>query len=75
MYDIFLRSLNKTSDFKAWKSEGVRIEDSLLTYEGIEFCQTCKDQPAVSQRNHGARYLVPFSPECPHFEVGRWRCN
>lgn len=54
---------------KAWESEGVRIENNLLMYEGIETCQKCKGQPAASQRNHGARYLVPFSPECPHFEV------
>ncbi|KAJ7378998.1 hypothetical protein OS493_018792 [Desmophyllum pertusum] len=53
---------------KAWKSEGVRIEECLLMYEGAEFCQTCKDHPTASQRNHGARYLVPFSPEVPRFE-------
>ena len=56
---------------EAWESEGVRIENSLLMYEGIETCKKCKGQPAASQRNHGARYLVPFSLECPHFEVGR----
>ena len=38
-------------------------------YEGVEFCQTCKDHPTASQRNHGARYLVPFTPEFPRFEV------
>ncbi|KAL9984282.1 hypothetical protein ACROYT_G006557 [Oculina patagonica] len=54
---------------KAWKSEGIRIVESLLMYEGVEFCQTCKDHPTASQRNHGARYLVPFSPECPRFEA------
>ena len=38
-------------------------------YEGAEFCQICKDHPTSSQSNHGARYLVPFSPEFPRFEV------
>ena len=38
-------------------------------YEGAEFCQICKDHPTSSQSNHGARYLVPFSPELPRFEV------
>lgn len=55
--------------FQAWKSEGIKIEGSLLMYEGIETCQKCRNNPTISQRNHGARYLVPFSPECPHFEV------
>ena len=55
--------------FQAWKSEGIKIEGSLLMYEGIESCQKCRNNPTISQRNHGARYLVPFSPECPHFEV------
>ncbi|XP_027049845.1 short transient receptor potential channel 5-like [Pocillopora damicornis] len=54
---------------KAWKSEGIRIEDCLLMYEGEEVCKTCKDQPTASQKNHGARYLIPFTTEFPGFEV------
>ena len=61
--------------FQAWKSEGIKIEGSLVMYKGIESCQKCRNNPAVSQRNHGARYLVPFSPECPHFEVWHWNVN
>ena len=66
---LSLLSFYRAFFFQAWKSEGIKIEGSLLMYEGIESCQKCKNNPTVSQRNHGARYLVPFSPECPHFEV------
>ncbi|XP_078372504.1 uncharacterized protein LOC144656151 isoform X2 [Oculina patagonica] len=51
---------------KAWQSQGIRIEGCLLICEGSECCSTCKDDPSD---NHGARYLFPFSPETPHFEV------
>ncbi|XP_078372507.1 uncharacterized protein LOC144656151 isoform X5 [Oculina patagonica] len=51
---------------KAWQSKGIRIEECLLICEGSEYCSTCKDDPSD---NHGARYLFPFSPESPHFEV------
>ena len=68
-----LLSFYRAFFFQAWKSEGIKIEGSLLMYEGIESCQKCRNNPTVSQRNHGARYLVPFSPECPHFEV--WHRN
>lgn len=45
---------------------GIRVEGCLLTCEGAETCPTCKDDPT---EYHGARYLTPFSPEHPHFEV------
>ena len=45
---------------------GIRVEGCLLTCEGAEACPTCKDDPA---EYHGARYLTPFTPEHPHFEV------
>ncbi|XP_078356168.1 uncharacterized protein LOC144640972 isoform X2 [Oculina patagonica] len=51
---------------KAWQSQGVRIEDCLLVCEGGNFCSVCKGE---SDECHGARYLVPFSRELPHFEV------
>ncbi|XP_078372242.1 uncharacterized protein LOC144655919 isoform X2 [Oculina patagonica] len=51
---------------KAWQSMGIRVEGCLLTCEGAEACPTCKDDPTEC---HGARYLTPFSPEHPHFEV------
>ncbi|PFX18291.1 Short transient receptor potential channel 4 [Stylophora pistillata] len=54
---------------KAWKSEGIRIEHYILMYEGVNVCKTCKDHPTASQKNHGARYLVPFTREFPKFEV------
>ena len=38
-------------------------------YEGEEVCKTCKDHPTASQKNHGARYLIPFTSEFPGFEV------
>ena len=38
-------------------------------YEGEEVCKTCKDHPTASQKNHGARYLIPFTTEFPGFEV------
>lgn len=52
--------------FQAWQSKGVSIDGSQLTCEGSEFCTTCKDDPVDF---HGARYLVPFTPEFPQFEV------
>ncbi|KAJ7390558.1 hypothetical protein OS493_024596 [Desmophyllum pertusum] len=51
---------------EAWQSMGIRIEGCLLTCEGAEACPTCKNDPTDY---HGARYLTPFSPEYPHFEV------
>lgn len=51
---------------KAWQSQGIRVQGCLLTCEGSLFCSTCKDDPA---EYHGARYIFPFSPETPHFEV------
>ena len=45
---------------------GITVEGCLLTCEGAEACPTCKDDPA---EYHGARYLTPFTPEHPHFEV------
>lgn len=51
---------------KAWQSQGITIENSLLVCEGGNFCETCKGE---SDECHGARYLVPFSPEFPHLEV------
>jgi len=51
---------------KAWQSQGIKIENSLLVCEGGNFCETCKGE---SDECHGARYLVPFSPEFPHLEV------
>ena len=50
---------------------GIRVEGCLLTCEGAEVCPTCKDDPT---EYHGARYLTPFSPEHPHFEVLINRC-
>ncbi|KAJ7393955.1 hypothetical protein OS493_003624 [Desmophyllum pertusum] len=50
----------------AWESKGIRVEGCLLACEGGTFCTTCKVE---SEEDHGARYLVPFSPEFPHFEV------
>ena len=51
--------------FEAWKvQEGIRIEGSLLTCEG----GTMNCGPG--KHFHGARYLTPFSPDFPHFEVG-----
>ncbi|XP_073258533.1 uncharacterized protein [Porites lutea] len=52
---------------KAWKSRGIRIQGCLLTYEGSQFCSTCRDN--FSAPIHGARYMFPFSPDSPHFEV------
>ena len=51
---------------EAWKSFGIRVEGCLLTCEGAEACEVCKDEP---NEHHGARYLTPFSKEHPHFEV------
>ncbi|KAJ7393952.1 hypothetical protein OS493_003621 [Desmophyllum pertusum] len=50
----------------AWESKGIRVEGCLLACEGGTFCTTCKGE---SEECHGARYLIPFSPEFPHFEV------
>ncbi|CAH3032231.1 unnamed protein product, partial [Porites lobata] len=55
-----------TTGPKAWQSQGIRIQGCLLICEGSEFCSTCKDDP---KKYHGARYIFPFSPDCPHFEV------
>lgn len=54
------------SFLQAWQSQGIRIEGCLLVCEGGNFCETCEGE---SEECHGARYLVPFSPEFPHFEV------
>ena len=43
------------------KSEGIRIEDCLLMYEGEEVCKTCKDHPTASKKNHTASCLDPFT--------------
>lgn len=50
--------------FKAWEVlKGIRIEGLLLTCEGTKSCRKEKCF-------HGARYIHPFSPDFPHFEVG-----
>lgn len=50
----------------AWKSQGIHIEDYMLTYVGPELCSSCKISP---KEFHGARYKQPFSVDFPKFEV------
>ncbi|XP_068706228.1 uncharacterized protein [Montipora foliosa] len=52
---------------QAWVSRGISVEECLLTYEGAKLCDLCT--PEKPWKYHGARYLIPFSPEFPHFEV------
>lgn len=56
---------------KAWHSMGVKVKDCLLLYEGAKSCEVCKASPQVttSLLHHGARYVIPFSKDFPHFEV------
>ena len=49
--------------FEAWQvHKGVQIDGLLLS------CERTADCPD-SEHVHGARYLTPFSPAFPHFEV------
>lgn len=50
----------------AWQSEGIHIEDNMLTYVGPKNCSSCQLSP---KEFHGARYKEPFSAEFPKFEV------
>ena len=43
------------------------MEEWLLTCEGAKLCDLCK--PENPWKYHGARYIIPFSLEFPHFEV------
>ncbi|XP_068736972.1 uncharacterized protein [Montipora capricornis] len=52
---------------QAWVSRGISVEECLLTCEGAKLCDLCK--PEKPWKYHGARYLIPFSLEFPHFEV------
>lgn len=51
---------------------GVKVNDCLLLYEGAKSCEVCKASPqtTASPLHHGARYVIPFSRDFPHFEVG-----
>ena len=51
---------------------GVKVKDCLLLYEGAKSCEVCKASPqsTASLLHHGARYVIPFSVDFPHFEVG-----
>jgi len=51
---------------------GVKVKDCLLLYEGAERCEVCKASPQTTALplHHGARYVIPFSRDFPHFEVG-----
>ncbi|KAL9984405.1 hypothetical protein ACROYT_G006693 [Oculina patagonica] len=50
----------------AWESLGIGIDGCLLTYKGPDFCDVCKGKQPKSV--HGARYLMPFTPEVPRIE-------
>ena len=52
---------------QAWDSKGISVEECLLTCEGAKLCDLCK--PENPWKYHGARYIIPFSLEFPHFEV------
>ncbi|XP_044172678.1 uncharacterized protein LOC114966353 [Acropora millepora] len=52
---------------QAWDSKGISVEECLLTCEGAKLCDLCK--PGTTWNYHGARYIIPFSLEFPHFEV------
>ena len=52
---------------QAWDSKGISVEECLLTYEGAKMCDRCT--PEKLWKYHGARYIIPFSLEFPHFEV------
>ncbi|KAL9984603.1 hypothetical protein ACROYT_G006916 [Oculina patagonica] len=51
----------------AWKSQGIHIEDYMLTYIGPALCSRC--QISWLHEFHGARYTQPFSEVLPRFEV------
>ena len=53
---------------QAWKSQGIHIEDYMLTYVGPELCSSCKISP---KEFHGARYKQPYSVDLPKFEVSQ----
>ena len=52
---------------QAWDSKGLSVEECLLTCEGAKMCNRCT--PENLWKYHGARYVIPFSLEFPHFEV------
>ena len=52
---------------QAWDGRGISVEECLLTCEGAKLCDLCK--PENPWKYHGARYIIPFSLEFPHFEV------
>ncbi|XP_068706213.1 uncharacterized protein [Montipora foliosa] len=52
---------------QAWFSKGISVEECLLTCEGAKRCDLCnRERP---KEDHGARYVIPFSPKFSHFEV------
>lgn len=60
------------TSLQAWHSMGVKVKDCLLLYEGVKSCEVCETSPqsTASLLHHGARYVIPFSKDFPHFEVG-----
>ena len=52
---------------------GLKVEGCLLTYDGAKSCEVCTSSPqsTTSLLHHGARYIIPFTEEFPHFEVGK----
>lgn len=50
---------------------GLKVKGCLLMYDGATSCEVCTGSPqsATSLLHHGARYIIPFSKEFPHFEV------
>ena len=51
---------------------GVKVKDCLLLYEGAKSCEVWEASPqsTTSLLHHGARYVIPFCKDFPHFEVG-----
>ncbi|KAL9984516.1 hypothetical protein ACROYT_G006819 [Oculina patagonica] len=56
---------------KAWHSMGLKVKGCLLIYDGANSCKVCTSSPqsTTSLLHHGAKYIIPFSKEFPHFEV------